>query len=188
MSRACLHAWLSIVAALLVASPVRAAEIDAAASRVDFQLVTRWGEVVDGRFPVFEGRLTRLPDGRQQVRVSLSAADVEIVGSARHTHMTRGNGFFEVERYPWITFESEPFEPGRLATGGALPGVLNLRGTRRRESFEVAASSCDRPALDCPVSVSGVINRSQYGMNRWALAIGRNVHIQLRIRVEDDGS
>lgn len=185
MSRAWPIACLFLVAVLLAAAPVRAAGIDAAASRVGFHLVTRWGEVVDGRFPVFEGQLTRLPDGRQRVRLALSAADVEIIGSARHTFMTRGKGFFEADRYPWIVFESEPFDPGLLASGGELPGMLGIRDVQRRESFTVAASACSRPARDCPVAATGTINRSQYGMNRWALAVGRNVHFQLLILVED---
>lgn len=187
MSRAGRAAWLFPVVVLLAAAGARAAEIDAAASQVGFQLVTRWGEVVDGRFPVFEGRLSRLPDGREQVRLVLSTADVEILGSARHTHLTRGKGFFEAERYPWVVFESDPFEPGLLARGGELPGMLVIRGVSRHESFTVAPSTCSRPALDCAVSAKGVINRSLYGMSRWAMVVGRNVYFQLRIRVGDEG-
>ncbi|WP_165942440.1 YceI family protein [Luteimonas terricola] len=183
MSRAGLHPCvLLVVALLLVAAPVRAAEIDPLQSEVGFSLVTRWGEVVDGRFPVFNGHLSDLGDGRQQVRLSLSAADVEILGSLRHTHLTRGRGFFEADRYPTITFVSDPFFPALLVEGGALPGVLNIRDVQRREVFTTLPSACGRPAVDCPVLAAGIIDRGDYGMTRWSFAIGRKVRFQLRIR------
>ena len=188
MSRACLHAWLLAVAALCAAGPVDAANIDAAASEVGFSLVTRWGEVVDGRFPVFDGRLTRLPDGRQQVRLSLLTADVEIVGNLRHTHLTRGRGFFDAEKYPWVTFVSEPFDPALLVEGGPLPGTLHIRDVQRAEIFSVAPANCARPALDCAVRARGVVERANYGMNRWSFAIGGKVRFQLSLRLEGEGT
>lgn len=186
MSRVAVRSKLFLAVALL-AAPAAAAEVDAERSQVGFQLVTRWGEVVDGRFPVIDGRLERLADGRQRVRISLSAAHVEIIGNARHTYMTRGRGFFEAERHPWVTFESDPFEPGFLAAGGSLPGTLSIRDVQRREAFTVEPAACARPALDCAVVVSGAIDRGQYGMNRWGFAVGRKVYLRLHILVEGGG-
>ena len=183
MRRARPPAWLSIVVVLLAAAHVRAAEVDAARSDARFSLVTRWGEAVGGRFPVLEGRLSRLPDGRGQVRVSLSASDVEIDGSPRNTRLARGRGFFDADRHPWVSFESDPFDPLLLHTGGALPGVLHIRDTRRRETFTVAPSGCARPAVDCPVVATGAVERARYGMNRWSFAVGGIVGFHLRIRV-----
>ena len=183
MSRARLPTCAPLLVVLLfAAATVRGAEIDPRASEVGFSLVTRWGEVVDGRFPVFDGRLIELADGRQQVRLSLSAADVEILGNLRHTHLTRGKGFFEAERYPRISFVSDPFDPELLVEGGELPGVLDLRDTSRREVFTLLPSACARPAVDCPVLGAGLIDRSDYGMTRWSFAVGRKVRFQLRIR------
>lgn len=187
MSRARALAWLSLVAALLAAPSVRAVDIDPRASEAGFELVTRWGELVGGRFPVLEGHLTRLPDGRREVRLSLSTSDVEIVGNRRHSQLARGRGFFDAERYPWITFVSDPFDEHLLVEGGALAGVLHLRDVQRRETFVVAPSSCDRPALDCPVLAAGVIERGRYGMSRWSFAISGKVRFQLHIFVVGDG-
>lgn len=186
MRRARTRAWLSVVLALLAAHPVAAAPIDAAASQIGFNLVTRWGEVVDGYFPVFDGEVVRSPDGRDQVRLTLSAGDVEILGNRRHTQLTRGRGFFEADRYPWITFVSDPFDPEMLVQGGELPGTLAIRDVQRRESFTVLPSACGRPGRDCPVLAAGVIDRGDYGMTRWSIAINRKVRFQLRIRVVGD--
>lgn len=182
MSRVRALAWLSLVAALLAARPADALTVDPASSEAGFYVVTRWGEVVRGRFPVLEGELTRLPDGRQRVRVSLSTADAEIVGSRRHTTMSRGRGFFDAERHPWATFESEPFDDALLVDGGELPGLLHLRDVQRRETFAVEPSGCARPMLDCPVLATGTIDRSRYGMNRWGVVLGAKVRFQLLLR------
>lgn len=187
MRRAFHGALLAAVAALCTAPPARAADFDVAASEIGFSLVTRWGEVVEGRFPVFDGRLTRLDDGRQQVRLSLSAADVEIDGSVRHTHLSRGRGFFDAAQFPWVGFVSEPFDPALLVEGGPLPGRLHIRDVQRDETFVVAPSGCGRPALDCAVQARGVVERSDYGMNRWSFAIGGKVRFQLGLRLEDAG-
>ena len=184
MNRAWVPFRLSLLALVLVALPARATGIDAAASHVGFQLVARWGEVIEGRFPVLDGELTRLPDGRQQVRLALSAADVEITDSPRRSQMTRGAGFFDARRHPWITFLSDPFDPALLERGGQLPGVLSIRDVQRREAFTVVASTCGRPALDCPVRAAGVVDRGAYGMNRWPVVVSRKVRFELSIRVE----
>src|SRR5690606_24535375 len=89
VSRAAPGAGTFLLALLAAAGGVRAGEIDSQRSGVGFSLVTSWREAVDGSFPVFEGRLTQLPDGRQQVRLALSAADVVIHGSARNTYFAR---------------------------------------------------------------------------------------------------
>lgn len=175
-----------VVATLLAAAAVRAAEIDPARSQIGFSLVTRWGEVVDGHFPVFDGRLSGLPDGRQQVKLSLSAADVEIFGNLRHTHLTRGRGFFDAKRHPTITFVSDPFVPTLLVDGGALPGVLHIRDVQQREVFTLLPSACARPAVDCPVLGAGIIDRGDYGMSRWSFVINRKVRFQLRIRARGE--
>ena len=186
MSRAVRHAG-ALLLVVLAAAGVRAGEVDSQRSGVGFSLVTSWREAVDGSFPVIEGGLTELPDGRQQVRLALSTADVVIHGSARNTYFARGKGFFEADRHPWITFESEPFAPGLLVEGGELPGVLEIRGVQRREAFSVLPSDCARPARDCPVFATGMIDRSQYGMTRWGFVIGRKVSFRLRILEKEPG-
>lgn len=187
MSRARLTAC-ALAALALLSTAAAAAEIDPGRSEVGFSLVTRWGEVIDGRFPVLEGRLSELADGRRQVRLALSAGDVEILGNLRHTHLTRGRGFFEADRYPTVTFVSDPFDPSLLVEGGALAGVLHIRDVSRREAFTTLPATCGRPAVDCPVLAAGTIDRADFGMTRWGFAIGRKVRFQLRIRVgQEDG-
>lgn len=180
-------AWLASVAALLLATaPASAARIDDDASRVGFTLKTRWGQTLEGRFPVFDGEIRELDDGQRQVAFALSSREVEIVDNDSYTRLTRGKGFFDAERYPEVSFVSDPYPESLLRRGGALSGVLTIRGVQRREVFTVMASACPRPARDCDVVASGAVQRSDYGVDRWAFALGDSVRFQLRIRTAAD--
>src|SRR3546814_17734713 len=70
-------------------------------------LKTRWGRTLVGHFPHYEGVVAALPDGRHQVRLRLSAATVEIEDSPTFTRPTRGDGFFEADRFEWVERSEE---------------------------------------------------------------------------------
>jgi polyisoprenoid-binding protein YceI len=179
---------LAILCALFVAGPAAwAAEIDPAETRIGFTLKTRWGQVLQGRFPRYSGRIETLDDGRRRVRLVLSARDVEIVGHPNYTGMTRGRGFFEAERFPDVEFVSDPYPPALVEQGGKLAGELTIRDVRRRETFAIEAADCARPAYDCDVSANGSVRRSDYGVDRWIFAVSDHVRFNLRLRVREDG-
>lgn len=159
-----------------------AASIDPAASDIGFELRTRWGQTLVGRFPRYEGEIVSLPDGRHQVRVRLSARDVEIVGRPTYTRITRGEGFFDAERFPTIEFVSDAFPSSLTRDGGRLGGLLTIRGIQRREQFTIRAAVCDRPGVECDIFASGSIDRRDYGVDRWSVAISHRVVFTLRVR------
>ena len=47
----------------------------------------------------------------------------------------------------------------------------------------VAPGGCDRPGIDCDVFAGGVIDRDEYGMDRWGIAIRDDVRFFLRLRL-----
>jgi len=191
---ACIARLLCV--AILAAQPwtahAHATSVDPAQSQVGFTLRTRWGQTLEGRFPVYEGEILALGDGRRRVRLVLSARDVEIVGHRNYTRLTRGKGFFDAERYPEVVFVSEPYGDELSRDGGALAGALTIRGVRRHEVFTVEPSTCARPAQDCAVVASGTVQRSDYGVDRWSFALSESVRFSLRIRTRsgeiDNGS
>jgi len=163
-----------------------AAEIDPAGSQVGFVLRTRWGQSLQGRFPDARGEVAELPDGRHQVRLRLAARSVEILGHGSYTRITRGVGFFDVERYPVVEFVSDPYAPHLLHEGGALAGTVTIRDVRHREVFTIDPAACLEPARTCDVVASGSIHRSDYGMDRWNFALSDKVRFALRVRVRDE--
>lgn len=168
---------------LLLALALGAVEIDPA-SRIAFTLQTRWGQTLQGRFPRVEGRIEVEADGRQRTRFRLDARAVEILGSARYTSFARGPRFFDVARHPQVEFVSDPYPPHLLHEGGVLDGELRLHGITRRERFVLAPSACTRPGLGCDIVAHGTVQRSDYGLDGWKLALREPVTFDLRMRVQ----
>lgn len=187
MARGVRLTWVAAMCACVLAvGSARAADIDPAASHVGFRVTTRWGQTLQGRFPDSGGVVESLADGRHQVRLRLSTRSVEIVGHPAYTRMARGYGFFDAIAYPEIEFVSDPYTPGLLRAGGALPGVLSIRDVRRREVFTIEPAACAAPARACDVVGSGIVHREDYGLGRWGFALGDKVRFLLRVRVRDD--
>lgn len=180
--RGALAACVACLIVALLAFAARAAEIDQASSAIGFTLKTRWGKTLVGHFPQYRGEIAGLPDGRRQVRLLLSARAVEIEDSPTYTRLTRDEGFFDAERYPWVEFVSDPYPPRLLREGGRLGGVLRIRGVQRRETFEISPAVCARPAEECDVVARGSINRNDYGVDRWGFALSSRVVFSLRVR------
>ena len=158
---------------------------DTARSRIDFDVHTRVGSLVRGRFPVFQGRVDTLADGRQQVWLRLSARELVIGSSARDTRLARGPQLFDSERHPSIEFESDPFTPELARSGGPLDGRLRMHGVERREHFLLAPAACDRPGHDCPILASGRVSRDDYGLDGWRWALADRVRFRIDARFAD---
>ncbi len=177
---------LPVVAiALATGRPASAADIDTQHTRIGFTLKTRWGQVLRGRFPRHEGRIEVLDDGRKRVSLRMATGDIEIVGHPSYTAITRGDGFFEADRFPEIEFVSEPYVHQLVVDGGKLGGELRIRDVRRRETFVIERAGCARPGLDCDVIANGSVRRRDYGVDRWMFAVSDVVRFQLRLRLRE---
>lgn len=188
LARALLAAGLLVVVAGSGATqaPPASGDFDPAHTRIGFTLHTRWGQQLEGRFPRYGGQVRRLADDRQQVRVRLDAAAVEIVGYPRYTAFSRGRDFFDVERHPWASFDSDPYPPELLVEGGRLTGTLRLHGVSQREVFTVEPAGCARPAIDCDLVAHGSVRREDYGMDEWKVAVRSRVTFELRLRLRPE--
>ena len=182
-----LAAWLAVLClAVLCVAPAWAQgrnDFDPGHTRLGFELRTRWGQVLDGVFPRYEGSVEHLPDGRQQVRLRMYTREVEIVDHTRYGDWARSEKFFDADRYPVVTFTSKPYDPMLLYDGGTLEGDLSIKGISRPRSLEVAAATCSRPAVDCDVVATGAVRRSDYDMDDWMLAVSDRVVFVLRARI-----
>lgn len=160
-----------------------AGRIDDERTRIGFTLKTRWGQVLRGRFPEYTGMIEALADGQRRVRLQLAARAVTIDDHPNYTRFTRGEGFFEAERYPEVSFVSEPYSAELLRAGGTLKGMLQIRETRRTERFQIEPSDCARPGVDCDVVAVGSVRRSDYGVDRWIFAVSDQVRFTLQLRL-----
>ena len=158
---------------------------DPGLSHFGFEVRTRWGIRVEGRFPDHGGALTILPDGRQQVHVRLATGAVEVDGSDKYTGIARGEGFFDSTRHPVVEFISQPYRPELVHDGGRLRGRLTMHGTSRMETFTVAPATCARPGWECDVVATGVVERDRYGLDGWRLALSDKVRFNMRVRLQE---
>lgn len=182
-------AWLLALAMLLLAgtAAARAQPLDPARSQVGFEIQTRWGQRLRGEFARHSGSVTQRPDGTRQVRLLIEAASVDIQGHANYTRFARGEGFFDAAQHPQIEFVSHPYAPDLLRDGGPMAGRLRLRGVEREAVFVIEPAGCERPAVDCDVVASGSVDRIDFGMDRWRVAIRDQVRFELRVRLAAGG-
>lgn len=167
------------------ADGVESIGFDPVHTRFGFQLRARWGQRIDGAFPRYDGALMVLPDGRHQVRIRLLTAAVTVDGSPRYAEIARGEHFFDAANHPFIEFLSEPHAPALAHDGGKLRGRLTMHGVSRIETFVVAPATCARPGIDCDVVASGSVDRGDYGLDQWRLALTDTVDFDLRVRLQE---
>lgn len=180
-------AWLGLFCLLCVLPrPSAAQQFDPDHTRFGFEVRTRWGQRVTGEFPRYQGEVVRLADGRQQVRIRLAAAAVEVARSPRYTALARGEGFFDAARHPLVEFVSEPLTEATLHDGGALRGRCSIHGVTRTETFVLRPSACARPGIDCDVVAQGTVRRENYGLDGWQFALRDQVRFDLRVRLSKD--
>ena len=169
------------------AAAALAESVQPAVSWAGFSMKTRWGQTLQGRFPVVQGEVLDAGEGRKRVKLRFSARDVEIIQHRRFTQLTRGDGFFDADNHPFVEFVSDAYPAGLLREGGQLAGDLTIRGATRREVFTIDPANCERAGIDCDVFATGVVYRSDFGMDRWSFALSDRVQMTLRLRIGGGG-
>ncbi|AIC11960.1 YceI family protein [Xylella fastidiosa subsp. morus] len=170
--------WISILFSVLPVSWATAQQrltLDSVHSYFEFEVRTRLGQSIDGVFPRLEGEVVILPEGREKVRLHLYAGDALIPGRTHYTDWVRGEHFFDVQHYPTIEFESQPYSSRVILQGGKISGSLTIRGISRDETLQIQPAACARPGYDCDLVGTGVVLRERYGIDGWRLILGNRV-------------
>ena len=128
--------------------------IEPEASELTFAATSRLMNA-DGKFHRFAGEVVADPNNLATARVSLSvdATSIDTGISLRDRHL-RSDDFFDVERFPTITFESLRVEAdGRRVT---VVGRLTMHGTSR----EIAVP------LTVEITDTALVARGEFTVNR----------------------
>lgn len=178
-------------ALLLVAMSGRARAValgfDPERSSASFRVHLRLLPSAGGQFKKVMGELQR-ERGAQRVAVTVDGRSLVFDGPSWMNRVTRSDDFLAVERYPEISFLSDPFDPGLLLAGGQLRGELLLRGVRRSVAFKLLPSTCAQPGRDCDIQVRGRIRRHDFGMNSYRLTVKDGVDFDFRVRLASPAS
>lgn len=175
-------------AALVLALPAFAGDtytIDATHSEVGFR-VRHLVSKISGRFSKFTGTIT-VDDKditKSSVQVSIDAASVNTDSEGRDKHL-RSADFFDVEKYPSLTFKSTAVKDlgnGKLQ----VTGDLTMHGVTKSVSFPVTNFGA-KPGMKPGTFVAGfgdatlTLNRQDYGVSYGKGMIGDEVQISLDV-------
>jgi len=160
-------------------------QFDAAHSSAEFAVRVMWLFPVHGRFGTLRGTITidRFR-GTARVDADIDTNDIHM-RSRGDEAWAKSPEFFDSQHYPQVHFESDAFSLDRLSKGGAVEGMLTIRGFNRHETFELAPSACpDAVALDCAAEAEGSIRRSDFGMRSHRGALSDKVDLHFSIHVQ----
>ncbi|MFN2443556.1 MAG: YceI family protein [Thermoanaerobaculia bacterium] len=184
---------VSLTAALILFALPLSAEtatwvIDGAHSSAGFSVRHMMVSKVRGSFDKISGTVTgdlSSPTG-VQVDVTIDASSINTGNGRRDDHL-RSADFFEVEKYPAITFESKRIE--KAGDGYRMTGELTIRGVTKEVVLNV-----DAPAAPLKVgkawrtgtSAVTSVNRKDFGLtwNRALEAGGLTVGDEIEIVID----
>jgi polyisoprenoid-binding protein YceI len=168
--------------------------IDGTHSQVEFSVKHMMFTTVRGRFDDFEGSVVLDADApeRSSVSVEIEAGSIDTQVDARDQHL-RSADFFDVEKYPTITFRSRRVEGDLSEPGNAFTvvGDLTLHGVTREV---VLNATFDGTGSDpwgntrAGFSAETTIDRRDFGLT-WnqgleagGVLVGQDVKIQLAVQ------
>src|SRR5690606_12677516 len=112
-------------------------KVDPAHTKLSFTVSHMVITDVDGRFNVYEGSIVSAKDdfSDAQINFTVDAKSINTDNEKRDEHLRSGD-FFEVEKFPNLTFKSTSF---KKISGNkyVLEGDLTIRGVTKRVKFDV---------------------------------------------------
>jgi polyisoprenoid-binding protein YceI len=140
--------------------------IDPVHSEVSFVVRHMMVSKVRGRFDKFEGTFVTTENPLEStVTASVDLSSISTGQEQRDAHI-RSADFFEVEKYPEMTFASTGIKAGE--EGFVLEGDLTLKGVTQAVAFNLEVSGFGPDAYGgtrAGFSASTVINRMDYGVS-----------------------
>jgi polyisoprenoid-binding protein YceI len=176
----------------LTATPTRTTtwHIDPAHSLVEFGVRHMMVSTVKGRFTGLSGSIVEVADDPAQssVTAQIDAASITTGDAQRDDHL-RGAEFFDVERYPTISFTSTRVEgSGESFT---LIGDLTIKDVTREVALDVTLNGRGTNPFGKVVagySAETKINRKDFGLS-WTVAletggvlVGDSIKVQIELQ------
>jgi polyisoprenoid-binding protein YceI len=163
--------------------------LDKAHTTVEFVVRHLMITKVRGRFTAFDGTIELAPGSEvpTAIKTTIDAASIDTREDQRDAHL-RSADFFDVEKYPTLTFESTLIEG--IPQHFTIEGKLRIHGVTRdvvlTGSFEGHATD-PWGGVRVGYSAHGVVNRKDFGLT-WNAAletggvvVGDEVKIELNV-------
>jgi polyisoprenoid-binding protein YceI len=138
--------------------------VDPAHSTVEFRVKQMMIQTVHGRFRDFEGAIVAGDD--PSVVGSIKVASLETLNEERDAHL-RSPDFFDVERFPEISFHAGSVQFNRGGRHFSLAGELTIKGVTRPITLhgELRGGVADEElGKRVALALRGQLHRSDYGL------------------------
>jgi len=129
---------------------------------------------VSGKFDDFSGSVTT--DGKDaaasSVQFTIKTASIDTANESRDKDLKSGN-FFDVEKYPEITFKSTAIKPTSKKNVYDVTGDLTMHGVTKKVTLPVEFLGFGKDPWGgerAGFSLSTTLNRKEYGIN-WNKAL-----------------
>ncbi len=147
---------------------------------------------VQGRFDRFEGTIDFDPANPEatRIRATAEAASINTNNAKRDKHLRSGD-FFDVEKFPTLTFESRELASWSN-NRGKLRGTLTIHGVSREVEFDVSFLGRGKDPWGnerAGFKASVMIDRRDYGL-KWNEVLetgGFLVGDEIEIRIDAEG-
>jgi polyisoprenoid-binding protein YceI len=161
--------------------------VDRAHSSVSFTVRHLMVSKVRGSFKDFDGEFVTAADPLDsKVTATVQMASIDTREEGRDEHL-RTNDFFDIEHHPTMTFTST-----KIVGSGSdytVTGDLTIRGVTRPVTFDLEVNGVQRDPWGktrAGFTLSGAINRKDWGIEYNALLEGGGVMIGDKVNIEID--
>lgn len=188
LNRICSAALLAVA----VATPAQAADkykFDTVHSQVIFFVSHLGFSMSEGEFLDFDGGFSfdQKNWGNSSVDVTIKTASISLDDKKWDDHM-KNEDFFNVEKYPTMTFKSTKVESKDGKTG-TITGDLTLLGVTKPVTLDVTFNKAGAHPFNpkkqlIGFSATGTLKRSEFGMNYALPAVGDEVEIRIEVEAE----
>lgn len=141
-----------------------------------------------GRIDITDGKIQIDPDAKHShIEATLSPASVDTGHQLRDKHLRDNEGFFDVEKYPKMHFDSTSIRfDGDDEDEATVKGNLTLHGVTKPVTLEVEDIACrvnpmEKSKYTCGFSAETTIKRSDFGMDAYSKLVGDEVALALEI-------
>lgn len=185
------HILIAFTLALPAIAPAAEYKVDPSHTSVTFE-IRHLFTTVRGNFRKFEGKIAFDPADPSKTKVegTIDAASIDTNVEKRDAHL-RGKDFFDVEKYPQITFAStKVISVDDKTKSGKLEGNLTMHGVTRPVVLDVAFLGEGKDPWGntrAGFHAGTTINRKDFGLS-WnetletgSLLVGEEVKISLDV-------
>ncbi len=175
-------------------------KVDASHSKLGFSVTHMMVSETEGKFKIYEGTVnskTEMDFTDAKIDFSADVNSINTEDEKRDGHL-KSPDFFDVAKYPKITFKSTSMKPNAKLgkTAYTLTGDLTMHGVTKSVSFIAigAAKTVKDPYgnIKNGFKVTGTINRKDFGLG-WnaalesgGVAVSEDVKVDLNIELNKD--